>query len=71
MRGGFLKLKKNKKNKFIAFFPLNFVVRQMGDHPQDDLAKSGYRPLRIFLCFGYLLEPIVEIWQFNYKRKPT
>jgi hypothetical protein len=41
---------------------------QIGDPPQEDLVKFGYRPYikvikkRILLYFGYLLEPIVEIW---------
>jgi hypothetical protein len=44
---------------------------QIGDPPQEDLVKFGYRPYikvikkRILLYFGYLLEPIVEIWWFQ------
>lgn len=41
-------------------------------HPKEDLAKSGYGPgmkvffLKSFYILATLLEPVVEIWQFNF-----
>jgi hypothetical protein len=34
-----IKLKKIIIIIFIALFPLNFVVKQMGDHPQEDFSQ--------------------------------
>jgi hypothetical protein len=52
---------------FFLFFPI-LQCNQTCNHPQEDLAGFGYRRdmkvkiLRILLYFGYLLEPVVEIW---------
>jgi hypothetical protein len=39
---------------------------QTGDHPQQNVAKFGYTPdmkvEKIIINFGYLMEPVVEIW---------
>ncbi len=57
---------------FFSFFFLwvSFLwCSQTDDHPQQSLAIFGYRPdmkvrkIRIFQYFGYLLQPVVEIWQ--------
>ncbi len=40
-----------------------------GSHPEEGLAKFGYRPdmqvehfKNLLLWFGYLMEPVVKIW---------
>jgi hypothetical protein len=46
---------------------------QTGDHPHEDLAKFGYGPgMKVkkkkesFYISATLLEPVVEIWRFNF-----
>jgi hypothetical protein len=42
---------------------------QTGDHPED-LPATWYRSKRMwgsFYFLGYLLEPIIRIWQFNWR----
>jgi hypothetical protein len=37
------------------------------NHPQEGLARFGYKSImkvEILLSVGYLLEPVLEIWQF-------
>jgi hypothetical protein len=54
------KLKRKGRNKEL----------KIGNHPQELLAKFGYRPdmevnnLRILIYFCYILELVVEIWNF-------
>jgi hypothetical protein len=45
---------------------------QTGNHPQEDLAKFGYRPdvkvekiQNLSYIFGTCLEPVAELWQFK------
>jgi hypothetical protein len=64
-----LELRYSSSRTGFFFCLLPFSNYQTGDHPQEELAKFGYRPdvkeeffLRILSYFGYLLEPVVQIW---------
>jgi len=59
---------------YFLFYVLSILwCSQIDDHQHKDLVKFGYRSnmrvkkgLRILLNFGYMLEPIVKNWWFDF-----
>jgi hypothetical protein len=49
---------------------VDFVIRQSGNHPENNLAKFGYildmnagQKPKSFYILGYLLELVIKIWR--------
>jgi hypothetical protein len=55
-----------------------FVCSQSGDHPQEDLAKSGYKSeikykscIILLYIFGHTTQkPNIQMWQFSLSFSP-